>query len=81
MADAIPEGGNVDEYATHVFANSTKTAYIDPCGWNDVLPGAFNEVSPPVGSSTPGLWTPRHAETNKFLTKERRILPETNIDT
>jgi hypothetical protein len=29
-ADAVSEGGSVDEYATHISANSTKTAYIDP---------------------------------------------------
>jgi hypothetical protein len=29
-ADAVSEGGIVDEYATHVLANSTKTAYINP---------------------------------------------------
>jgi hypothetical protein len=28
-ADAESEGGSLDEYATHLYANSTKTAYID----------------------------------------------------
>jgi hypothetical protein len=36
-ADAVSEGGSVDEYATHVYANSTKTAYIDPRDWIDLL--------------------------------------------
>jgi hypothetical protein len=30
LADAVSKGGSVDEYATHVSANSTKTSYIDP---------------------------------------------------
>jgi hypothetical protein len=29
-ADAVYEGGSVDEYATPVFATWTKNAYIDP---------------------------------------------------
>jgi hypothetical protein len=28
-ADAVSEGGSVDEFAIHIYANSTKTAYID----------------------------------------------------
>jgi hypothetical protein len=28
--DTVSENGSVDEYATHVLANSTKTAFIDP---------------------------------------------------
>jgi hypothetical protein len=34
---------SVDEYATHVSANSTKTAYIDRRDWNDLLPRAFKD--------------------------------------
>jgi hypothetical protein len=73
LADAVSEGGSVDEYATHVYANSTKTACIDPRGWIDLLPRAFNDILPHVNASIPGLWSPRHDETDKFLTKEKRI--------
>ena len=72
-ADAVSEGGSVDEYATHVSAHSTKPAYIDPRDWIDLLPRAFNDNLPPVNASIPGLWTPRHDETDRFLTEEKRI--------
>jgi hypothetical protein len=72
-ADAISEGGSVDEYATHVYASSTKTAYIDPRDLIDLLPGAFNDILPPINASIPGLWTPRHDETDMFLTEEKLI--------
>jgi hypothetical protein len=32
-ADAVSKGGSVDEYATHVFVEFTKTSYIDPRDW------------------------------------------------
>jgi hypothetical protein len=67
-ADTISEGWGVDEYATHVSANSTKTTYIDPRDWIDLLPRAFNGILPHVNASMPGIWTPRHEETNMFLT-------------
>jgi hypothetical protein len=63
----------VDEYATHVYAISTKTAYIYPRDWIDLLPRAFNDILKHVNESIPGMWTPRHDETNRFLTKEKRI--------
>jgi hypothetical protein len=64
----------MDEYyATNVSANLTKTAYIDPRDWIDLLPRAFNDILPHVKASIPGMWTPRHDETNRFLTKEKRI--------
>jgi hypothetical protein len=72
-ADAVSEGGSVDEYATHVFPNSTKTAHIDPRDCIDSLPRAFNEALPPVIAYAPGLWTPRHDEINILLTEEKRI--------
>jgi hypothetical protein len=72
-ADAAFEGGNVDEYATPISANSTKTAYIDPRGCIDLLPRAFNDILPHVNASIPGLWTPRHEERGKFRTAEKRI--------
>jgi hypothetical protein len=72
-ADAVSEGGNVDEYATHVYANSTKPAYIDPRVWIDLLPRAFSDILPHVNASIPGMWTPRHDETDRFLTEEKRI--------
>jgi hypothetical protein len=72
-ADAVSEGGSVDEYATHVYANSTKPAYIDPRDWIDLLPRAFSDILPHVNASIPGMWTPRHDATDKFLTEEKRI--------
>jgi hypothetical protein len=80
-ANAISEGVSVDEYATHAYANSTKTAYIDPRDWIDLLPRAFSDVLTHVKASTPGLWTPRYDETNMFLTEEKEFPPATNIDT
>jgi hypothetical protein len=69
----------VDEYATFVFANLTKTSYIDPRDRIDSR--AFYDILPPVNASTPGICTPRH-ETYKFLTEENRISsPATDIDT
>jgi hypothetical protein len=62
-ADAVSEGGSVDEYATHVYANSAKTAYIDQRDYIGLIPRAFDDILPPVNASTPGLWTPRHDET------------------
>jgi hypothetical protein len=68
-ADAIIfEGGSVDEYATLVCANSTKTATIDPRDWIDLLPRAFNDILPHVNAYIPGEWTPRHDERDMFLT-------------
>jgi hypothetical protein len=55
------------------YANSTKTAYIDPRDWIDLHPRASNHILPPVNASTPGLSTPRHDETYEFLTEEKRI--------
>jgi hypothetical protein len=72
-ADAISQGGSVDEYATHVYANSTKTSYIDPRDEIDLLPRAFNDILPHVNASIQGLWTPRHDETYMFPTEEKRI--------
>jgi hypothetical protein len=47
-SDAVFKGGSVEEYATHVLSNSTKTAYIDPRDWIDLIPTiAFNDISPP----------------------------------
>jgi hypothetical protein len=71
--DAASEGGSVDEYATHVYANSTEPAYIDPRDWIDLLPRAFNDILPSVNAYIPGRWTPRHDETDRFLTEEKRI--------
>jgi hypothetical protein len=45
---AVFEGGSVDEYATQVYANSAKTAYIDPRDYIDLLPRAFNDILPQV---------------------------------
>jgi hypothetical protein len=67
-ADALYGGGSVDEYGTHVYANSTKTAYIDPRDRIDLLARAFNDILPPINASTPGLWTPRHDETYMLIT-------------
>jgi hypothetical protein len=36
-ADVVSEGGSVDEYATIIYANSTKIAYMDPRDWIDLL--------------------------------------------
>jgi hypothetical protein len=47
-SDAVFKGGSVEEYATHVFAISTKTAFIDPRDYIDLLPRAFNDILPPV---------------------------------
>jgi hypothetical protein len=38
-----------------------------------LLPRAFNDILPSVKAFAPGLWTPRHGETNKFLTEEKRV--------
>jgi hypothetical protein len=54
-ADAVFEGGSVDEYATLVYANSTKTAYLDPRDYIDLLPRAFNDILPHVKASIPGM--------------------------
>jgi hypothetical protein len=70
-ADAVYEGGSVDEDATHAVAQSIKTTYIDPREEIDLLPRAFNYIVPPVNVSTPGLWTPIYKVANKFLTSER----------
>jgi hypothetical protein len=71
-ADVVFEGGSLDEYATHVYDDSTKTAYIYPRDWIDLLPRAFNNILPPENASKTGLWTPRHDETNNmFLTAEK----------
>jgi hypothetical protein len=43
-ADAVSEGGSVDQYATHVSASSTKTAYIIPRDWIDLPPRAVNDI-------------------------------------
>jgi hypothetical protein len=72
-ADPLCEGGSVDKYATLVSANSTKTVYIDPRDWIDLLPRALNDILPHVNASIPGMWTPRHDETDMFLTEEKRI--------
>jgi hypothetical protein len=69
-ADAICEGGNVDEYATHVYANLTKTAYIDPQDWIDLLTRAFNDILPPVSAYAPGLKTPRHKEKERMSSRD-----------
>jgi hypothetical protein len=83
LADSVFEGGSVDEYATYIYANSTKTAYIDPREWIDLLRRAFNGILPPLNASIPGLWTPRHDETDKFLvtTENELFSPARNIDT
>jgi hypothetical protein len=70
-ANAEYEGGIVDEYATHVYANLSKTAYIDPGEWIDLLPRAFNDILLPVNAYAPGLLTPRHDEVDKFPTEEK----------
>jgi hypothetical protein len=72
-ADAVSEGGSVDEYATPLSAHSTKPAYIDPSDWIDLLPRAFNDILPPINASIPCMWTPRHDETDMFLAEEKRI--------
>jgi hypothetical protein len=72
-SDAIYEGGSVDEYATLVYAYSTKTACIDPRHCIDLHPRTFNDILPLVSASTPGKWTPRHDETNMFLTEEKQF--------
>jgi hypothetical protein len=54
------------------YANSTKTAYIDPIDLIDLLHRAFNDILPTVNTSTPGLWTLRHEETYKLLEEEKR---------
>jgi hypothetical protein len=73
MPTQFLSGGSVDEYATHVFAHSTKTANIDPRDWIDLFPRAFNNILPLVVASIPGMWTPRDDETNMFLKDEKRI--------
>jgi hypothetical protein len=73
LADAVCEGGSVDEYATHVSAKSTKPAYIDPRDMIDLLPRVFNEILPLVNASIPGMWTSRHDETDRLLSEEKRI--------
>jgi hypothetical protein len=67
-ADGVSKGGSVNKYATPIFAVSIKTAYIDPRDWIDLLPRAFNDILPPFNASIPGMSTPRHDETNMFLT-------------
>jgi hypothetical protein len=52
-ADAVYESGSVDEYATLVYANSTKTAYIDPRDWNDLLRRAVNDILQTLNASAP----------------------------
>jgi hypothetical protein len=64
---------SVDEFATHVSPQSTKTAFIDLGDYIDLLPRAFNDILPPVNASNPGMRTPRLDETNMFLTRKRRI--------
>jgi hypothetical protein len=54
-ADAVSVGGSLEEYATHVFANSTKTVHVDPRDGIDLLPKSFNDILPPVNATTPGL--------------------------
>jgi hypothetical protein len=63
----------VDKYSTPAYAKSTKTAYIDPRDYIDLLPTAFNDILPRVNASTPGQWTPRHDENDMFLIEEKRI--------
>jgi hypothetical protein len=58
---------SVEEYATLVHANSTKTAFIDPRGWLDLHLKAFTDILLPVNTSTPGFFTPRHDETERSL--------------
>jgi hypothetical protein len=73
-ADAVSGSGSVDEYATLVYANLTKTSYIDPREWIGFLSRSFNDILPLINASIPGMWTPRHDETDKFLlTQEKRI--------
>jgi hypothetical protein len=69
--DAVYEGESVNEYATDVYANSTKTAYIDPRDWIDLLSSAYNDILPPVNAYASGLWTPRHDEIYIFLTEDK----------
>jgi hypothetical protein len=71
LADAVYEGGSVDEYATHVHAISTKTAYIDSRDKIDLLP--FNDILPPVNAYAPRFWTPRYDETDIFQTGETQL--------
>jgi hypothetical protein len=54
-ADAVFEGGCVDEYATLASANSTKTAYIGPRDWINFLPRAFNDILPLVNAHALGI--------------------------
>jgi hypothetical protein len=56
----------------HVSSNWTKTGYIDPRDWIDLLPRAFNDILPHVNASIAGLWTPRHDETNMVLLEEEK---------
>jgi hypothetical protein len=80
-ANAVSTGRSVDEYATHVCVNSTKTTYIDPCNLIDLLSRAFNDILPPVNACAPRLWTPRHDKTRKFRIEENEFPPATCIDT
>jgi hypothetical protein len=73
-AHVVFESRSVDDYATPIYASSNKAACIDPRDLIDLLlPRAFNDILPPVNASTPGLWTPRHDETDGYLTKDTRI--------
>jgi hypothetical protein len=65
----------VDEYASHVSANSTKPAYIDPRDLIDLLPRALNDILPHVNASIPGLWTPRHDETSHVRNRRKTNFP------
>jgi hypothetical protein len=42
--DAVYEGESVDEYATPVYANSTKRVSIHPRDWIDFLPRPLNDI-------------------------------------
>jgi hypothetical protein len=61
-ADAVSEGASVDEYVTHVYVNSA----IYWRDYIDLIPRAFDDILPLENASTPGLWTPRHDETEGF---------------
>jgi hypothetical protein len=47
--------------------------YIDPREWTNVASRTFAECPPPLGTTAPCLWNPRHDEADKFLTDTARI--------
>jgi hypothetical protein len=65
---------------SHVIALPDNT-FLNPRDWIYDLHTAYCDSLPPLNVTRPCLWQPRHDESDKFLTEERRITSSDDIDT